>query len=231
MPLINEYIGRITEKKFLSEDVMFLSFQVPASFSFTAGQYIVLKVVQDETIRWKSYSILNPPSEKGKVDLCVTIIPGGFASEYFKRAQLGEKVSFKAPLGHFVFDDGTENSEQWFVCAGTGLTPLYSMIREQLSKYPEKKFVLLFGERTRKDLLLYDELQQLEQSHPHFTYIPTLSREHWDGKMGRVQAHLPADLQHKTFYICGLKDLVLETKELLASKGVAPENIKVERYT
>ena len=49
--------------------------------------------------------------------------------------------------------------------------------------------------------------------------------------MGRVQLHLPSDLQHKTFYICGLKEMVLETRELLLSKGVSPDKIKVERYT
>ena len=231
MPPSTDYSGKISEKKFLTEDVMFLSFQVPASFSFTAGQYIVLKVVQDETVRWKSYSILNPPSQKEKIDLCITIIPGGFASEYFKRAQIGEKVSFRGPVGYFVFDTETENNEQWFICAGTGLTPFYSMIGEHLPTFPEKKFVLLFGERTQKDLLFHEKLRQLEQNYPHFTYIPTLSREQWNGKRGRVQAHLPSDLEHKTFYICGLKELVLETKELLASKGVAAENIKVERYT
>ena len=48
--------------------------------------------------------------------------------------------------------------------------------------------------------------------------------------MGHAQDHLGKDLQNKTFYICGLKDLVLETKELLLNKGVDSKNIKFERY-
>lgn len=49
--------------------------------------------------------------------------------------------------------------------------------------------------------------------------------------MGRVQEHLPANVENKTFYICGLKELVLETKEVLLKKGAALKNVKSERYT
>ncbi|HIG93126.1 TPA: hypothetical protein HA234_02925 [Candidatus Woesearchaeota archaeon] len=84
--------------------------------------------------------------------------------------------------------------------------------------------------RSKKDLFFYDEFRQLQQKYPQLVYLPTLSREQWEGKSGRVQTHLPTDLTGKTFYICGIKEVVLETKEYLLSRGVAPENIKGERY-
>ena len=105
------------------------------------------------------------------------------------------------------------------------------MLMEYVPKHPQKRCTLIFGVRSKEDLFLHQELQELAEKHLHFRYIPTLSRDAWEGSMGRVQAHLPENMQEKTFYICGLKEMVLETQALLISKGVAKEKIRVERYT
>ena len=70
----------------------------------------------------------------------------------------------------------------------------------------------------------------MEKKYAHFQYWPTLSQEEWEGYSGRVQKHLGEDLQDIDFYICGLKDMVLETQQYLLDRGVAPENIHFERY-
>ncbi len=228
MPL-PEFTATLEQKKYLTNDVMYLSFTTPES-SFKAGQYVMLKIVRQGEIKWKPYSILNPPSEKGKIDLCAKIIPGGFASEYFKEANLGDTLIVRGPIGLFVLEENDPN-EVWLVCAGTGVVPFYSMIKEYLPRFPQKKFVLLFGVRQQRGLFFHDELKQLQQKYRNFTYIPTLSQDSWGGPTGRVQLHLPPNLLGKTFYLCGLKEMVLETKELLMQKGVALKNIKAERYT
>lgn len=216
-------------KRMLTADVMLLSFAVPSSFPFQAGQYVMVKVTSGSAFRLKPYSILNPPSEKGKIDLCAKLIPGGFASEAFKGISPGGELEFRGPLGHFTF--GSSADDNWFICNGTGITPFYSMLQEHVPQFPEKKFTLIFGVRLQSGLFLHEELKALQDKHSNFTFIPTLSLENWEGSMGRVQQHLPSDLQNKTFYICGLKDMVLETKELLEKRGVSKENIKAERYT
>lgn len=226
---IPELTATLKEKKYLTKDVMFLSFAVPSSLSFHAGQYALIKIINGPDFRWKSYSILNPPSEKGKLNLCVKIIRGGFASEAFTTIKLGEEISLRGPLGHLTFDEAS--AEHWFICNGTGLTPFYSMIMEYVPYHPQKKCTLIFGVRSQEDLFLHQELQGLAEKHPHFKYIPTLSRDAWEGSMGRVQMHLPENMQDKTFYICGLKEMVLETQDLLLSKGIPKEKIRVERYT
>ena len=80
-------------------------------------------------------------------------------------------------------------------------------------------------------MFLHQELLRLEQNTANFTYKPTLTREEWDGLMGRVTKHLPESTKNKTFYICGLKELVLDSKAALENLGVAKENLKFERYT
>lgn len=231
MPPLSEFTAILKEKRFLTDEVMYLSFEVADSFSFQAGQYGLFKIMKDADFRWKSYSILNPPSEKGKINLCVSIIPGGFASEVFKAMKVGDALSLRGPVGHFAFDAESNNQEHWFICVGTGITPLHSMIKEHLPLHLGKKFILLFGDKATTDLLFYDEFTMLEKQYSRFEYVPVLSREKWKGKTGRVQHYLPREIQGKTFYISGLKEMVLETKGLLEKKGVKKEDIKVERYT
>ncbi len=229
--LIQTFQATVTGNKKLTPDVILLSLSAPQEFSFKAGQFITLRVEKREEFRLKSYSVLNPPSEKGKVDLCIKLVDGGFASEVLKKARKGDSFQIKGPLGHFVFQEDDKNKEIWLIGGGTGVAPLYSMLKEHLAQYNSKKFVLVFSVKEKRDLFLHAEFQQLAKKYPHFTYVPTLTREEWDGATGRVQEHLPDDVENKTFYICGLKELVLETKEVLLKKGVALKNVKFERYS
>lgn len=228
---IHTFQATVLENKKLTRDVILLSLSAPKEFTFLAGQFITLRVEKGSEFRLKSYSILSPPSEKGKIDLCIKIVDGGFASEVLKKAKRGDSFQIKGSLGHFVFEEDDKNKEIWMIGGGTGVAPLYSMLKEHLATQKNKKFVLIFSVKEKKDLFLHEEFQELARKQKHFTYIPTLTREKWSGAMGRVQVHLPADGENKTFYICGLKELVLETKEVLMKKGVVLKNVKSERYS
>ena len=228
---IRTFQATILENKKLTHDVILLSLSAPTEFSFQAGQFITLRIEQGSEFRLKSYSILNPPSEKGKIDLCIKIVEGGFASEMLKKTTKGDLFQVKGPFGHFVFEEDDNNKEVWLIGGGTGVAPLYSMLKEHLTQHKKKKFVLIFSVKEKKDLFLREEFEQMAKKHTNFTYIPTLTRETWKGATGRVQEHLPADIENKTFYICGLKELVLETKEVLLKKGVTLKNVKSERYS
>ncbi|MEK6899788.1 MAG: FAD-binding oxidoreductase [Nanoarchaeota archaeon] len=223
--------GKVVEKKQLTDDVILLSLAAPEEFTFQAGQFVTLRIEKGSEYKLKSYSILNPPSQKGRLDLCIKIIDGGFASEVFLETKVGDQFEVKGPLGHFVFDDKDKNKELWFVGTGTGVAPLYSMIKEGLTKKYNKKYVLLFSVRSKKDIFLDEMFRSLAKKYANFTYMPTLTREEWEGATGRVYKHLPEDAENKTFYICGLKEFVLEVKDFLIKKDVCSEYIKYERYS
>lgn len=225
---IQEFIGVLQKKQQLTPDVLYLSFKIPLDFSFKAGQFVSLSITKDGIKKQKSYSILSSPSKKGYLDLCVKIIERGFASNIFIKSKPGDHFVIKGPFGHFLFDNSVQ--EHWFIGAGTGLTPLYSIIQSHLTLHSNHNFSLLIGYKKKEDMLFHRELQLLQQKHKNFTYIPTLSRENWEGKMGRVQQHLGNNLQNKNFYICGLKELVLETKDYLLQQNVPKERIHFERY-
>ena len=228
---IQEFEATIIEKKDLTKDVILLSFAVPESFAFLAGQFIMLRIRNGDTYKFKSYSVLNPPSQKGRMDLCIKIIDGGFASEAFKALEAGQSMTMRGSFGQFVFHPESVAEEFWFIGTGTGVAPLYCMIKEHLKHYPQKKFRLIFGVRSKADLLFHEEFQDLEKMHANFQYWPTLSQEEWSGYNGRVQRHLGEDLHKNDFYICGLKEMVLETQQYLLDRGVDAKHIHYERYS
>lgn len=225
------FTSTLLEKKFLTKDVMFLSFSAPPHFTFQAGQFVSFVIENEGKTRPKSYSLLNPPSERGKMDFCVKIVEKGFASVIFQNAKKGDAFTIKGPFGKFLFDGYSKNKEHWFIGIGTGITPLYSIIKEHLALNPAKKFIFLFGEKTKSDLLFHDELYKLERKYLNFEYWPILSKQHWNGRMGRVQKYVGEKLENKTFYICGLQEFVQETKEYLLERGVSEKEIHFERYT
>lgn len=228
---LHAFQATVLENKKLTPDVILLSLSAPKEFTFKAGQFVTVRVEMGEEFRLKSYSVLNPPSEKGKIDLCIKIVDGGFASEVLRKAKKGDSFQVKGPLGHFVFEEDDQNKEIWLIGGGTGVAPLYSMLKEHLPHHKNRRFILIFSLKEKKDLFFHQEFQQLAKRYANFTYIPTLTREKWDGATGRVQKHLPTNVENKTFYICGLKELVLETKEVLLKKGAALKHVKSERYS
>lgn len=227
---IARFTTTVLERKELTDDVIILTLSCPEDFTFKEGQFVTLKVTKGEETKSRSYSILNPPSQKGKIDLCIKIVEDGFASGVFKETKVGDSFPIIGPLGHFVFKENDENQESIFLGSGTGIVPLHSMIMENVSKFPNKKFILLFGVRYRKGRFLHDEFKKLEEQHQNFTYVPILSREEGATNKGHVQNFLPEDLNGKTFYFCGLKSMIEQTKEVLLSKGVNPKDINFERF-
>lgn len=218
---------KVIEKKNLTDDTIQLTVTCPEDFNFIPGQYVFFKIVKDKETKQRAYSILN--KENNKLNFAIRLLEKGFASEVFKKTKEGDEFELKGPLGHMTFDENEQ--EHWFIGCGCGIAPLICMINENIAKFPDKKFVLLFSTKTKEDLLFFEELHELEKKHTNFTYIPTLTRDKWKGKTGRVQNHLPDDLTNKIFYICGIKELVEDVKNLLLEKGVDKSKVKVERYS
>ncbi len=226
--MIHTFTSNVLEKKQITESVVQVSLSCPDVFTFKAGQFITLFIEKDGEKKPRSYSILNPPSQKRIIDLCIKIVEGGYASEVFNSLSVGDELEVKGPFGHFLYEQG--ETDVWMLSAGTGVVPFYSMLKEHLST-SNRKFTLLFGVRNQKNLCYNDEFIALAEKYENFEYKPVLSREEWEGLQGHVQDNLPEDLNNKTFYICGLKELVLETKEKLVAKGVPADKIKSERYS
>ncbi|MBI2139555.1 FAD-dependent oxidoreductase [Candidatus Woesearchaeota archaeon] len=230
MPLV-EYIGSVSKVESITPNVIVLELKVSSEFKFEAGQFVNFKLSDGTKALPRPYSILSAPSKKGVLEFCIKLVDGGFASEIFKKIIIGEKITFKGPIGGFKFAKDSLNIRHCLISTGTGIAPMMSILNENLGKFPDRQFELIFGTKTKKDILFEGELKKLKKEHKNFDYKITLSREDWEGPTGRVQQLIPDDVLNTDFYICGLKEMVIHTKELLLGKGVKGADIKVERYT
>jgi CDP-4-dehydro-6-deoxyglucose reductase len=221
--MIKEYTTPIVSKEYITPDTIHFKLQKPESFTYLPGQFITIHVKREDTKRYKSYSIYNAPS-KDTLDLCIRIVPNGFASTYFKHVEEGTRLTIKGPLGAFTV---TEAQHHVFLGTGTGVAPLKAMIEHVLEE-TNNTAELIAGHKTREDIIYKEGFETMEGK--RFSYTPTLSRETWQGKEGYVQQHIETK-PGTAYYVCGLKDFVLDAETKLQSLGVPEDAIHKERFS
>jgi ferredoxin-NADP reductase len=212
--------------------------QVPelTSFDFKAGQFVTLDLPIHEkpNKRWRSYSIASWPDGTNVFELCIVLLDGGLGTTYlFNVVKEGSELQLRGPVGVFTLPDPLEK-DLFLICTGTGIAPFRSMSNSiKLQKKEHKNIHLIFGCRTKQDLLYYDEFKQLETALEGFHYHPVLSREEWEGHKGYVHAvyeELCANKQPANFYLCGWKAMVDEAKLRILELGYDKKEIHLELY-
>jgi glycine betaine catabolism B len=211
-------------------------------FDFVPGQFVTLDLPIHEKVnkRWRSYSIASWPDGSNVFELLIVLLEGGAGSSYmFNEIRVGSEISLRGPQGVFVLPADL-STELYFICTGTGIAPFRSMLHYiKLHNLSPKKINLIFGTRTKKDLLYVDEFRQLEKEIPQFNFYPTLSREKWEGDTGYVHAVYERLLNEKKetnglppakFYLCGWRMMIDEAKARLLAMGYDKSDIHLELY-
>ena len=234
MQAISIFSSKVLETKDLTSDVKFLRLSVPKDFNFKAGQYLSLSVMRSDgkKIR-KPFSISNAPGKKGEpIDFCAKLIPGGLASEYIKALKRGDEVELFGPAGKFVVTDS--DKDLVFIASGVGIAPFTSMIPDLLRKNPDRKIILLKSSRTEADSLYDSPLEELSNKYPNFAFYNIFSNpKRKDLNKGHVQdffgKYISPDFDGY-FYICGLEEMITDSRDKLISMGFKDENIFNERF-
>jgi NAD(P)H-flavin reductase len=227
----------LKKKTFLTHDVVELCFEVKGEFLHKAGQFVSVKVQSPQGQIFRSYSISSKP-QKNYFELCIKVIENGLASNYLANLKEGNEIEFLGPIGNFTFQN-QQGQTALFIGTGTGIAPLKSIIKEELEKGWPDKIHLLFGVRYIKDIFYKEFFEKLAVKYKNFTFDLTLSRpenESWakeGGKIGRVTdllKNLELNPAKTSAYICGLKEMVTETTEILQQKGLLKEALYFERF-
>ncbi len=167
----------------------FISVNEKESFDFKAGQFVTLDLPINEKVnkRWRSYSIASWPDGSNVFELLIVILEGGKGSTYlFNEVKVGSEITFRGPQGVFTLPQEIDK-DLFFICTGTGIAPFRSMLNYiKLHNVPHQNLYLIFGCRTKKDLLYFEEMKALQQELENFYYLPALSRENWEGATGYV---------------------------------------------
>ncbi len=205
-------------------------------FDFKPGQFVTLDLpIHDQrNKRWRSYSIASPPDGTNTIELVIVLMEGGLGSTHiFEHWTEGTEVSVRGPQGVFVLPESLEE-DLFLICTGTGIAPFRAMLHHiRTEGLPHQNLHLIFGTRTRADVLYHDEMRALEKALPNLHYHPTLSRESWDGRTGYVHAvyeELCADRRPAQFMLCGWRVMVDEAKRRILEMGYDKKRVHLELY-
>jgi ring-1,2-phenylacetyl-CoA epoxidase subunit PaaE len=235
----------------LTEDAVAVSFAVPEplreAFTFKPGQHLTVRMhVEDAEIR-RSYSICSTPADlsgRGLVRIGVREIAGGAFSAYARRAlRAGDTVEVLPPLGHFTTPlDPTRTRHYAAIAAGSGITPVLSLMATALATEPRSRFTLLFGNRRAASVMFADDVADLKDRYPDRLHVVhLLSREPQlspllSGRLdaARLRAVLDAGLVDAPavdeWFLCGPYGMVMEARGVLAERGVADKAVHTELF-
>lgn len=212
-------------------------FEVPEleSFDFEPGQFVTLDLPIHEkpAKRWRSYSIASWPDGTNVFELVIVLLENGAGTTWlFNNAVVGTELPFRGAQGVFTLHEENLAKDLFLICTGTGIAPFRSMVHHiSRNNIPHQHIYILFGVRTQKDLLYYNELRDLKLE--NFHYFPTLSREEWEGKKGYVHSIYEehcSGCQPASFFLCGWKNMIDEAKQRIQALGYDRKAIHQELY-
>lgn len=237
---------RVASVRSETRDAIVVTFEVPESladqFRYVQGQHITLRTeINGEDVR-RSYSICAAVQDN-TLRIAIKRVPGGlfsnWANEFLKP---GRTVEMMPPSGHFNVPLSPENRKHYVAfAAGSGITPVFSIIKTTLLAEPRSQVTLVYGNRSSSSVLFKEELADLKDAYrERLNLVFILSREQQDidlfnGRIDRAKCDAllekwidPADID--TAFICGPMGMMEDVSASLQAHGLDKAQIKIELF-
>jgi ring-1,2-phenylacetyl-CoA epoxidase subunit PaaE len=239
---------RVGSVERLTDEAVALSFEVPPGlrdeYTFLPGQHLTLRATIDgEDVR-QSYSICQPRSARpGSLRVASAVVEGGRMSTWLNAVvRPGDEVDVMTPMGSFTCPVRPELARHHVaVAAGSGITPVLSLVTTALQEEPLSRVTLLFGNRSTSSVMFLEELEDLKNRYPgRFHLVMVMSREPqevelFDGRLdperlARILDALVPVADVDEWYLCGPMGLVEGAQALLHDRGVDPHHVHHEIF-
>ncbi len=230
----------------LTDDAVALTFDVPDDladeFHYLPGQHVTVKAIIDgEDVR-RSYSICANAND-GRLRVGIKRLHGGVFSTYATTSiQPGDVLEVMPPIGEFtIAPDPATPRHYGAVAAGSGITPVLSLISTVLESEPGSTFTLIFGNRNVGAIMFLEELEGLKDRYPdrfqlvhvltgEIAMIPLFSGRLDEAKLAELFDRV-VDADHiNEWYLCGPYEVVTAAQTVLAERGVAEDLIHDELF-
>lgn len=229
-------------------------------FTYKQGQYLTLRLNFGGKELRRSYSMSSSPLEN-RLAVTVKKVSGGQASTYLHdKAQVGDVLEIAPPQGRFFTELNPDKRRTYYLfAAGSGITPLLSIIKTTLESEPMSAIFLLYGSRNEENIIFRDELDQLAARYSGQLHVEHVlsqpkkestggglfgvfkkSTTNWQGKIGRIQGRmantfLDENLAHGPesdciYFICGPGDMADSIKESLLARAIPAKQIHTEHF-
>lgn len=230
-----------------TDDCVSISFEVPQElkdlFSFKQGQNLTIKKTLDGMELRRSYSICSSPFE-GELKVAVKKTEGGIFSTWAnEKLKAGDYLEVMPPTGKFYTELHPSQQKNYVAfAAGSGITPVLSIIKTTLMTEPQSTFTLVYGNRSKASIIFKEALEALKDKYlQRFRLYHVLSREKTEAEInqGRIDAAKCALLFEKViqlescdeFFLCGPTEMIFCVRDFLTGKGVPKERIHFELFT
>ena len=238
---------RIRKVQKETDDCVSITFEVPAElkdlYQFRQGQSLtVRRQLNGEEVR-RTYSICSAPQD-GVLRVAVKKVEGGaFSTWANEQLAAGEELEVMPPVGKFYTElDPAQKKNYVAFAAGSGITPVLSIIKTTLQTEPLSTFTLVYGNRTKNSIIFKEELEALKDKFlSRFRIYHILSREKTDAEINygriyrdKVEALTSRliDLHHSDeFFLCGTEEMIFTVRDFLQEKGVGNDHIHFELFT
>jgi len=229
-----------------TRDAIAVTFQVPPelkeNFRFTQGQHLTLRAsINDEDVR-RSYSICSAVQDD-ELRVAIKRTPGGTFSTWANDTlKAGQQIEAMPPMGHFNVPLSSENRRRYLAfAAGSGITPVLSIIKTTLATEPRSSFTLFYGNRASSTVIFREELAELKDVYlDRLKVAYVMSREQQDIELfnGRITREKCAQLfRHwvdlddvDQAFICGPEEMMRQVSEALQEHGMSSDRIKIELF-
>jgi len=221
-----------------THDTKTLRFQILDERQFRAkpGQFLTFQWMIDGQRVRRSYTVSSSPVHENYVEITPKRMENGCVSVFLnERAKPGLTVEASGPYGRFYFDE-TLHKSVVLIAAGSGITPMVSMLCYIEDLELATPVTLLYCVRTGADIIFENELSRLSGSLPNFKYELCLSRPDptWKGRSGRLTEEFVSqrvtDLDSPTFFLCGPKGFMDNARQVLLTLGVTQDRILQESF-
>jgi ring-1,2-phenylacetyl-CoA epoxidase subunit PaaE len=240
------YPLRIKEIHKETEHAVVVTFEVPEElkeeFSFIQGQYLTLEQTIEDTVVRRSYSICAGLDDE-QLKVAIKHVEGGvfssWANEFLKA---GDTLNVLPPRGDFHTSIDPQIAKNYLcICAGSGITPILSIIKTVLSREPQSRVTLLYGNQRTASMMFRNDLSFLKNAYlERFFWINIFSREpqesdlfsgHLDNrKGGALNRRMITIRSYDEFFLCGPEAMISEVSRGLRGEGIAEENIHFELF-
>lgn len=228
-----------------------------SAFNYRAGQYLTLRFEVNGKEERRAYSMCSAPHDD---ELAVTVkqVEGGIVSNHIaNNLAAGQTVDVMPPMGRFLAETDPASKRRYYLFgAGSGITPLMSILRAVLEEEPKSEIILLYGNRDENNIIFDQQLTRLQQRYAgQLTVEHTLSRPvkyatkglkrlfkrsttKWEGPTGRIdrkalvkflQRH-PSQDKECRYYVCGPGQMIDNVEAALLGHGIDAKTIHVERF-
>jgi len=241
-----QFTLKVVDIKQETGDTVTICFKQPGlkKVKYLAGQYLTLVFNIDGRRYFRPYSFSSAPNIDSTLNITIKRVPHGVVSNYIvNHINIGDTVETKEPLGDFTLENNNvpDDSNLFFWGAGSGITPLFSLIKYALHNKLTKHITLVYGNRNQESTIFYQQIDELQKEYPAIFTVKYFNTKavavDLNITQGRIDVQTATailtesnDLTKTYHFICGPQGLKQSVEEVLQNRNISRDRIIYESF-